>query len=117
MLASTAGFQQRGSLGHTTAVYSAAQKSSSWLFFWSTVVFMDKKMLCSSDHDQVQFWRRNNTRFNQRNICEETRSNHVTCNIFGHITIHDNGNFMHMKLLQQQQDIVVHPTLIEDCEI
>ncbi|MPC29168.1 hypothetical protein E2C01_022389 [Portunus trituberculatus] len=50
---------------------------------------MDKKMLCSSDHDQVQFWRRNNTRFNQRNICEETTSNHVTCNIFGHITIHE----------------------------
>ena len=51
-----------------------------------------KKTFCSTNHGRLHCWRRNNTRYERQNIFEEARSGHVTCNVWGWISVHGMGD-------------------------
>ncbi|KAG0718363.1 putative low-specificity L-threonine aldolase 1 [Chionoecetes opilio] len=75
----------------------AEQHANKGLDFWSQVIFCDEKTFRSSDHGRVRVWRRDNTRYEPRNICTETRSGHVTCNVFGWISMHGVGDVVNIE--------------------
>ncbi|KAG0728539.1 Transposable element Tcb1 transposase [Chionoecetes opilio] len=75
----------------------AEQHANKRLDFWSQVIFCDEKTFRSSDHGRVRVWRRDNTRYEPRNICTETRSGHVTCNVFGWISMHGVGDVVNIE--------------------
>ncbi|KAG0726921.1 hypothetical protein GWK47_035627 [Chionoecetes opilio] len=57
----------------TSRLAFAEQHANKGLDFWSQVIFCDEKTFRSSDHGRVRVWRRDNTRYEPRNICMETR--------------------------------------------
>ncbi|KAK3885555.1 hypothetical protein Pcinc_008351 [Petrolisthes cinctipes] len=55
------------------------------------VVFSDEKTFSSTTHGLMHCWRENNTRYDRRHIYENAKSGHVTCNVWGWISLHGVG--------------------------
>lgn len=59
--------------------------------FWGRVIFCDEKTFASTTHGRARCWRENNTRYDRRHIYEIAQSGHVTCNLWGWISLYGVG--------------------------
>ncbi|KAL7634885.1 UNVERIFIED_CONTAM: hypothetical protein RMT77_015262 [Armadillidium vulgare] len=64
--------------------------------YWSRVIFTDEKTFSSTNHAPLHCWRHNNARYDAANIFEETRSDHVKCNVWGWINAFTVGELTHI---------------------
>lgn len=82
--------------------------------FWARAVFSDEKTFRSSNHGKIHCWRYNNTRYERRNIFEEARSGHVTCNLWGWMSINGvgeltpiNGRFTSEQYIEILEEVML----------
>lgn len=52
-------------------------------FNWQNTIFTDEKTFMSSQHGRLHLWRRNGTRYEEKNIIQNTESGRISVNLWG----------------------------------